>query len=185
VKRHLPNAISALRGLSILPLAWLLAVDAYEAAFAVALLAGLSDCVDGFIAKRFGWVSALGAWLDPIADKLFVLTTLLMLALNGWLPMDLVKLVFARDLLIVAGALSYHWLIRPLDIAPRYLSKINTLLEIVLVLAVLAVASGWALPAALILGLIWLVALLTIVSGADYIWIWAQRAYREKWLRLD
>jgi len=47
------------------------------------------------------------------------------------------------------------------------------------------VASGWALPAALILGLIWLVALLTIVSGADYIWIWAQRAYREKWLRLD
>jgi cardiolipin synthase (CMP-forming) len=183
--RHLPNAITALRGVSVVPLAVLLALDDYRSALVIAIIAGLSDLLDGWLAKRYGWSSALGAWLDPIADKLFVLIALTMLALNGLLPMWLVAVVLVRDLLIIAGAVAYHWLVAPLLVQPRLLSKFNTVLEIVLLVAVLAKAALLPMPEAVVVTMVVLVAVVTVVSGIDYVWVWAQKAYREKWLRSE
>jgi cardiolipin synthase (CMP-forming) len=183
--RHLPNAITALRGLSVVPLAVLLALDDYRSALVIAIVAGLSDLLDGWLAKRYGWNSALGAWLDPIADKLFVLIALTMLALNGLLPMWLVAVVLVRDLLIVAGAVAYHWLVAPLLVQPRLLSKLNTVLEIGLLVMVLAKAATLPVSGMVVSAMVMAVAIVTIVSGVDYVWVWAQKAYREKWLRSE
>lgn len=183
--RQLPNAITVLRGLSVVPLAVLLALDDYRSALVIAIVAGLSDLLDGWLAKRYGWTTALGAWLDPIADKLFVLIALTMLALNGLLPLWLVAVVLVRDLLIVAGAVAYHWLVAPLVVQPRLLSKINTVLEILLLVAVLAKAALLPIPDSAVAVMVVVVAIVTITSGIDYVWVWANKAYREQWLRSE
>jgi len=181
VIRHLPNAISVLRGLSVVPLAVLLALDVYAYAFFVALLAGLSDLLDGWLAKRFGWVTPAGAWLDPIADKLFVVVCFAMLALNGLAPHWLLWLIIARDAILLLGSLAWHWFLAPLEVQPRRLGKLTTFLEVLTLLVVLANAASWDVALVYVQIGIALVALATVASSIDYVWHWAYKAHRKKW----
>jgi cardiolipin synthase len=142
------------------------------AAFLVFLLAGLSDAADGFLAKRYGWRSELGAYLDPIADKALLVSIYVTLGFAGHLPVWLVIAVVSRDILIV-GAVVLSWMLsRPLTMQPLLVSKANTLAQIVLAGLVLAeLGLGLGLHP-LVKVLIWVTGALTITSAAVYFWQW-------------
>lgn len=168
----LPNLISILRLLLVPLIVSLMLGKDYELAFAVFVVAGVSDAVDGFIAERFDMKTTLGAYLDPIADKALLVSVYITLGVQGQLAQLLVTLVVARDLMIV-GAVILSWVIgHPLKIAPLMLSKVNTAAQIVLaalMLAVLGFAPEW--DPVTIWGQ-WLVGVTTLLSGAAYFLAW-------------
>lgn len=172
---YLPNIITIFR-IAMAPLLILLLRDQnHQLAFYVFILAGISDGLDGYIAKRFGYTSQLGAILDPLADKLLVVSAYVMLTLHGQLPFWLMLTVAFRDLLIVGGYLIYVILHGSVQMQPSYLSKVNTFLQISLVVLVLAM-HGFHLPLAwLVQGLVLAVFATTVASGAHYMWVWVVR----------
>ena len=174
--RHLPNLITGLRILLVAPFLWALLEERYSTALLLFIIAGVSDALDGFLAKYFGWTSELGGLLDPIADKLLLMGAILALGWLNELPGWLVALVILRDLLIVGGAVSYHLLIERFEAAPLMISKLNTLVQLILVCAVIVHYGMIPLPNILLTGLIVLTALTTVWSGAAYIWQWSWRA---------
>lgn len=173
--RHLPNAITILRMLLVLPIGWAILAREPRLALGLSALAGITDGLDGFLARRCGWQSRLGGLLDAAADKWLLVTCFLLLAREELSPWWLTLLVCGRDGVIVAGALAWRLLIGRIQPAPSLLSKACTLLQILYVLTVLAVAAGWlASPPVMPLG--WLVATLCVASGADYVLRWSRRA---------
>lgn len=175
--RHVPNLISGLRLLLVLPVFWLIEAHRYPEALGLAALAGASDAVDGYLAKRFGWQSRLGGLLDPLADKTLLLACFAGLVLVDALPSWLLMLVIGRDLVIVAGAIVYHNLIGPFDAAPTRLSKLTTVVQIVCVLATLLRLAWWPDVAGTEV-LVGVTAALTAASGLHYIGLWSMRAAR-------
>ena len=128
--------------------------------------------MDGFIARRFNQRSELGAWLDPPADKLLLVTVFVMLGIGGQLPDWLVFLVVSRDVLIVGAVVLASIMSQPMDADPIFVSKANTAAQITLAAVALgAMAFGLTLPL-VIGGLILLVAVLTTLSAASYFRIW-------------
>lgn len=174
--RHIPNLITGLRILLVAPFLWALLTEHYGIALLLFVIAGVSDALDGFLAKYFGWTSELGGLLDPIADKLLLMGAILALGWLNELPGWLVALVILRDLVIVGGALSYYLLIERFEAAPLIISKLNTLVQLMLVCAVIVHYGMIPLPEMLLTGLIALTGLTTLWSGAAYIWQWSQRA---------
>lgn len=177
-RRYIPNLITVLRFLLVAPLVWYLWADRYGAALSVALVAGVSDALDGFLAKRYGWESRLGGILDPLADKLLLVCSFIMLGLAGLIPMWLVVLALFRDLVIVVGATLFHTLIVRVEPEPTPISKINTTCQILLVLVVLLAQLIVWLPGGLVDGLVILVAVTTLASGGHYVWAWGRLAWR-------
>ncbi len=178
--RWLPNLISVIRILLIPPTLYAIHAGNYAVALALFFLAGFSDGVDGFLAKRFGWQSRLGALLDPSADKLLVIGVFLTLALNGLVPVWLAALVIVRDVVIIGGATAYNFLIRPVPGEPTRVSKLNTAVELLYVLSVLSHAAlGWP-PDITLLVLGAGVLVTAVVSGVDYVLSWSRRALRER-----
>ena len=175
--RHLPNLITALRIALVVPLCSLIAAGRYDGALLVAAIAGFSDALDGYLAKRFGWQSWIGGMLDPVADKLLLMAAFVSLALAGELPVWLAVLVVGRDFAIVTGAVAYHNLIGRFDASPSRLSKLTTVSQIVFVLVQLLRLSHWIeLSQPVQTGLIIVIAALTLASGLHYIVIWSARA---------
>lgn len=174
--RHIPNIITVLRIVLVAPFLWALLEERYNIALLLFVIAGISDALDGFLAKYFGWTSELGGLLDPIADKLLLMGAILALGWLNELPGWLVALVILRDLLIVSGAISYHLLIERFEAAPLMISKLNTLVQLILVCAVIVHYGMIPLPEVLLTGLTLLTALTTVWSGAAYVWQWSQRA---------
>jgi len=174
--RHVPNAITVIRGLLIPVIGALLLEERYVEGFWTLVASALSDLVDGQVARRFKLRTRFGAIADPAADKLTMLTVTLALAWQGLLPAWLAAAIVGRDVVIVSGALAYHRLIGRVEMAPTWLSKLNTVLEFVVLAAVIADA------AALIddragLPMLFAVLFVTVVtSGAQYVWIWGRRA---------
>ena len=172
--RQLPNLISCLRIALVAPLIVLLLGANFDAALWIAVAAGLSDALDGFLARHFGWRSRLGSLLDPAADKLMLVAAYLTLAQIGQVAWALALLVLARDAVIVIGALAYHHIVGEFESQPSLWSKANTLGQILFVLLVLAsnaFAFHWQQH-----GYAWIVAALTMISGVDYIVRWGLRA---------
>ena len=122
--RWLPNAISVFRILLIVPVVYSILHARYVEALALFFVAGFSDGVDGFLAKRFGWHTRLGALLDPIADKLLMASIYVTLALVSKLPIWLAALVVLRDVVILGGATAYNFLIAPVQGEPTRISKL-------------------------------------------------------------
>lgn len=173
---NLPNSITIART-ALLPLVlWLIATGSYSAAFALFLLCALGDALDGWLARRLQQTTLLGAWLDPAIDKLTIFTVTLLLGWQGLIPLWLIALVLARDLLIIGGTFAYRSLIGSVTIAPTRLSKFNTLVGFSLVLLVLANAARWLEIDALLPWAFLLLATTLIASGAHYAWIWGRRA---------
>jgi len=156
----------------------LLLYEEFSYALLLYTVAGISDGLDGYIAKRYNYVSRLGSVLDPLADKLLLVSTFIALAWLGLLPAWLVIAVILRDLLIVIGAAAYYLLIGKYEMEPSLISKVNTFSQIVLGLAIVLSESLISLPQWLTVWLIFLVLGTTIVSGVDYVWIWGRRAYQ-------
>ena len=177
--RDIPNLITVARILMVAPLLWFVLEGSYSEALILFFIAGLSDGVDGFLAKHYGWTSRLGGILDPVADKLLLVSTALALAWRGDLPIWLVSLFILRDAIIVLGAVSYHYLIEPLEAAPLAISKLNTLFQLVLVLAVLIDRGVLSLPDNVLMLLIYISTLTTTASGIAYVWKWSRMAWRK------
>jgi cardiolipin synthase (CMP-forming) len=170
----IPNLITLARILLVPVVVWAIASNQMLFAFLLFAAAGVSDAVDGFLAKRFGMASELGAYLDPLADKVLIVSIYVSLGIMDGLPRWLVILVVSRDLLIVGGVM-FSWLIgRPVSVKPHPVSKLNTaaqLLLVGLVLASLGFAfdAGWALTLTMAI-----VAALTLLSVAVYLREWVR-----------
>ena len=175
--RQLPNALTVLRLILIAPFLVYLYQHLYSHAFYIFLLAGFTDGLDGWLARSFHWQSALGSFLDPVADKLLIASSFISLAFIGSLPWWLVMLVFLRDLTISIGVLAWYWFIQQEpDFKPTYLSKINTVLQLALVTLCLFEQAYSTLPKSIILILTFLTAATTIGSYIDYVWTWGKKA---------
>lgn len=141
-------------------------------AFVLFVIAGITDGLDGFLAKRYDWTTELGAWLDPAADKALLVSIYVTLGLFGTIPPWLVILVVSRDLLIVGGIILAWVMEKPVGMKPLTISKINTAGQILLAAAVLA-DLGFKLGLGNIVHmLILIVAASTILSAVAYLQAW-------------
>jgi cardiolipin synthase len=175
---HIPNAICVLRILLVVPLVLALFGGDYSLALALIVIAGLSDAVDGFLAKTFGWQSWLGSLLDPAADKLLLVSTILSLTVLDLVPVSVAAIVILRDIVIVSGAIAYRLLAGTLSGEPTMISKLNTLCQLIFVVATIMQAA-WQSPSMdwlIVLGA--LVVFTSITSGLHYVLIWSDRARR-------
>ena len=174
--RFLPNLLCILRILLVYPLALFIFEGRYTLVLPVFAFAAFTDALDGFLAKRCGWESELGKHLDPLADKLLLVTMFVSLSAIGLVPWWLTLCVLLRDLVIIFGAITYRALFGPLHGRPTIASKLNTLTQICFSLAVAAAAAyGW--PATwMLIALGALVFVSTWISGIDYVLTYSRRA---------
>jgi cardiolipin synthase (CMP-forming) len=174
---NLANIITFAR-LCAVPLAfWLVLVHRIDDAFILFVAAGLSDALDGWLARTYGG-NAVGALMDPVADKALLVTMYITLAAVGALPAWLAILVVFRDVLIVGGIVVLTVLGHAVAIRPLYISKLNTVLQIVLIgVSLLHGGFGLGVPG-MTTGLTWCVAITTLASGAAYVWNTAQGEQR-------
>jgi len=174
--RQIPNWICVFRVLLVPPILYLLAEADFAFALMLLSIAAASDGVDGFLAKRYDWASRLGGFLDPLADKFLLVAIFLVLSGLGLVPIWLTAVVIGRDLAIVIGGFAYQWLVGEVYADPTWISKVNTFLQLIFVLSVVA-QEALQLPgelALLILGTGVFVS--SLISGLDYIWTWGGRA---------
>jgi cardiolipin synthase len=153
---------------------WAIMAGEMQIAFLLFLLAGLSDLIDGYLAKRFNMATELGAYLDPLADKVLIVSIYVTLGITGVIPLWIVILVVSRDFMIV-GAIILSWVVdRPVKIRPHFVSKLNTGVQILFAGLVLA-AYGYSFEAEPVLTLVMaLVAVLTLVSVGLYLAEWVR-----------
>jgi cardiolipin synthase (CMP-forming) len=169
---NLPNLITLGRIPLVPVVVWAIASHEMQAAFVLFLLAGVSDAVDGFLAKRFHMTSELGAHLDPLADKVLIVSIYIALGITEAIPRWIVILVVSRDILIVGGIMLAVFLGKPMKVKPVLVSKLNTVAQIVfacLVLAALAFGFTARLAEQIIMGT---VAVLTLASIGFYVREW-------------
>ncbi len=173
----IPNAITITRLGLVFPFLYCLSTADYQVAFYLFLIAGCSDGLDGLLARRFGWTSAMGAFMDPLADKLLIMGSFLVLALVGKVPLWVTALVIARDIIIMTGVATYLKFVGKIAIVPTFISKVNTALQVLFIFLIVfelshALLPEWVLPmttAAMVLT--------TVASLIDYVWRWGWRAY--------
>ena len=167
---NVPNFLTLLRIL-LVPLIVIFLMDgAYLKALIIFFVSGITDALDGFLARLLHQKTVLGAYLDPIADKALLVTCFLTLAIEGIIPGWLTVIVISRDVIILAGTFMLFMMSIPFEIKPILVSKATTALQIITVLLVLCLKS---LPGSFdfswLLFLYWLTALFTVVSGLQYI----------------
>ena len=176
----IPNALTLLRILLVLPFAVALLATEYRIALVIFFVAAATDALDGFLAREFDWRTRLGAIADPLADKVLLIAAYLMLTLNGVLPYWLFWLVLGRDLLIVSGGLVYHYCIGHFDLQPSLPGKLNTLIQILVALAIMVLLAGLPMmPRVIEFGIV-LVAVSALLSGGHYLLVWGLKAWRAR-----
>ena len=179
MKLHqLPNILTVFRFLLVPPVVMLMLKDEFMPALVLFAVAGFSDALDGFLARRYHWTSRIGGLMDPLADKLLMVSSYLTLGWLGLIPLWLVGLVILRDLVIVTGAIIYNARIEHIEAEPSIVSKLNTLAQILLVLSVLFNQAFVELPAWWIDLLAYSVLVTIVWSGAGYVWTWGRRAWQ-------
>jgi cardiolipin synthase len=176
--RHLPNIICLVRIGLVWPIIASVESGAYGRALVLFLFAAASDGLDGYLAKRFGWTSELGKVLDPLADKLLLISLFLAATWLGLIPRWLTTAAVARDVLIGLGAITFRVGWGPLHGRPTFSSKLNTLLQLLYVLAVILHA-GFDIPPQTVLDALAVVTLITVlISCYGYVREYTARALR-------
>lgn len=168
----IPNLITVGRFVLVPIIIYLMLTDQWQFAFWLFLIAGISDGVDGFIARQFGQQSTIGAYIDPIADKLLLVGVFVVLANSGDIALWLVVLIVARDVLIVGGVLLASVMSASLDIKPLLVSKATTAVQIALAAYIFSAKAWQFLPGTLGQVLIYTTAVLTLASAAAYAVVW-------------
>jgi len=176
----IPNVLTILRIILVLPCAHALYTENYNLAIAIFVLASITDCIDGFLARRLSCQSKLGAILDPLADKLLIVALFLVLTLKNLLPLWFSIIIISREVVLLSGAAFYRFMFGPVIFIPTMLSKINTCLLLFLLLCVLLKIMGFSLF--IENNFIYYVTMATLVtsiySGLDYAWQWGVRVYK-------
>lgn len=173
---NLPNLITISRLLLTPYIVWLLLIESYFLGFIFFLLSGISDALDGFIAKRFNQKTLLGSYLDPIADKFLIVSAIVLLGYNGYVPIWLIIIIVSRDIAIF-GAVIISWMLGTnLRIEPLIISKINTFLQLFYIVMTFAVILNNEFLTELILSIhdvtTYLIAVSTILSWLFYLRVW-------------
>jgi cardiolipin synthase len=181
--RHIPNLICLLRIALIVPLVIAMREGQHERIIVLFAVAAISDGLDGYLAKRFGWSSDLGRILDPVADKLLLITVFITAAWLDIAPWWLTAAAVARDLIIGFGAVIYRLWFGPLNGRPTVISKINTALQLAYLLAVVLASATEFPPREVLDALAVVVLVTTVASGADYVARFARRAFAQVALR--
>ena len=178
--QHLPNALTLSRLLLAGPLGYFILRENYHWALGVGLLAGLTDALDGLLARRLGALSRLGAALDPIADKVLITVAFICFASTGLVPWYLALVVIGRDLVIVLGAACYHWLIGAFEFSASRLSKANMFIQISFCALVLAAQVVTSIPPLAITVASTAVLFIAGASGCDYVLKWSIKAAQQR-----
>ena len=174
--RNIPNEITITRLILVLPIAFLIVEETYGLALALFAISGISDGLDGFLARRYGWVSTFGRLIDPLADKLMMITTVIVLGSLDHFPITLVILIVAKDLAIIGGVFSYTSLAGLPKIQPNLLGKLTTAAQIVVIILVLInLSMHGSLSEDLFAVWLWVVAVMTVFDGIFYLWLWTAR----------
>lgn len=175
---NLPNLLTLLRIFLVPVIFYALAKGLFVVALIIFLAAAITDALDGWIARHFCLQTRLGAVLDPLADKLLVVTTVITLTWLQRIPLWVTVAIISRDLLIIGGSLLYLLLIGRFSVCPTLLSKWNTALQlVVIVLVLLLAACHWHVPLLPIFALVFLMA---VVSGGQYVWVWSRKAIAQE-----
>lgn len=175
--KHLPNILTSLRLVLVGPVVIAILERAWSPALTLMATAALSDLLDGWLARKLKASSALGAWLDPVADKTLLVASLAALVAVGLLPLWFWLLTLVRDAVIVGGALAYRLLRGPYEARPLWSGKLAIGGQMVVAVVALVVAEGW-LAASVLTGLLGLVTVFTVASGVTYVFVWWRR-YRQ------
>ena len=179
-RRYIPNAITIVRLLLVLPIAFAIVSELYLVALVLFTVSGASDGLDGFLARRYDWESTFGRLIDPLADKLLMITTALTLGTMGHFPLMLMLLIIVKDVAIIGGVFSYTSLAGFPSIQPNWLGKVTTACQIVLLVSVLlGLCFPALLPEIFYDVWFWLVAGLTLLDGVLYLWVWTGRLARD------
>jgi cardiolipin synthase len=181
---YIPNIITVIRILLVVPISWLLLEGRHVDALFLMVIAGLSDAFDGFLARRFNWLTQLGATLDPLADKLLVAAVFLVFTWQGHIPLWIAIIVLVRDFVIVAGAGVYKVVDEEVEISPTFLSKANTAMQLVVLIFLLVGLLPLGVMSDLAVAMVnpysfYILAVLGVSSGLDYVFTWGSKAYRE------
>lgn len=174
---YIPNVLTCLRFLLIGPVLWALLSGHYLLALSVFIIAGLTDALDGLLARLNGWTSRFGAIADPLADKLLLMSSFITLSYLGLIPLWLMIVIVGRDLWILGGVICYRCLVGEFKVVPSQISKINTFLQIILVPILLVNLSLISLPKVFIQFCIFAVLITSIASFLHYTWIFGRRAF--------
>lgn len=174
--RHIPNALCVLRMLLVVPVTWLLLRHEYTLTLVVFAIAAVTDGLDGFLAKRFDWCSELGKILDPLADKILLVSVFVTLSVMGLVPAWLAITAVGRDVVITGGAIAYNTLYGYPHGKPTVVSKLNTVLQIAYVLLIVAAHAADRIPDAAIMTLGATVFVVAIISGLDYVITYTRKA---------
>ena len=172
----LPNVITLARLLAVPITVYLILQDQFAAAFWLFIAAGVSDAVDGYLAKRLDVVSEVGAYMDPLADKALLVSVYVTLGYQGHVATWLVFMIVFRDLLIIGGAILFQTLTHSLRMTPLFISKVNTTTQIALAGIVLAELGLELVLPFLSASLVYVVAVTTFMSGAAYVVKWGWMA---------
>jgi cardiolipin synthase len=168
----LPNLITIGR-LFLVPLVIVMIInERWQAAFVIFVAAGISDAIDGFIAKRFDMTSELGAYLDPVADKALIVSIYITLAMGGTIPSWLAILVVSRDVMIVSAVILSWVMAKPVPIAPLVVSKLNTAAQLAFAALVLGSRAFGVDPGQIVAVGQLVVAILTLGSMTAYLAFW-------------
>lgn len=179
--RHLPNIVTVIRIMLVFPTTWFLWQGQTLQAFTLMLIASFSDALDGALARRFHWKTDLGRLLDPLADKFLVAAVFIVFTIQNLIPLWLVVLTLGRDLILLAGGTLYRVIIGYIKVQPSLISKANTAMQMLVLSMLMAsqlpigVAANYAHAAVDDFG-IYLLAVLSAVSGIHYIVLWANRS---------
>ncbi len=173
--KDIPNLICVLRIILVFPVVTLILNGDTVLALILFVIAGLSDGLDGFLAKHFHWQSRLGSILDPLADKLLLVSSYIAMSYVGLIPVWLVVAAFSRDIIIVAGGYAYHKFVGEFEMAPSFISKFNTFMQILLIAGVLS-QTITGIPEYVFDWMVIVTLMTIILSGLDYVLVWGKRA---------
>ena len=171
--KDIPNIITIARIILIAPIAMLLINQLFVEALILFFVAGLSDGLDGF-----KWRSDLGAILDPLADKSLLIVVYIFCSIIGIIPWWLTIIIVLRDVVIISGVVFYYKNIQKITMSPSIVSKINTFMQILLVLVLLLNQIYFLFEQLWMQYFFYIVLTTTLLSGADYIWTWGIRALK-------
>ena len=174
-----------LRLLLVLPIA--IAIVEGEFVFGLVLfcIAGISDGLDGYFARKYGWVTAFGKIIDPLADKLLLLVTTVTLGLLGHFPVMVLFLMIAKDLAVVGGVLVYTALAGFPEVRPILVGKVTTVLQLLLIgYIMITLVASMSVVSMFMSILVWVVVIATILDGCSYLWLWTNKLVKDpRWMQ--
>lgn len=179
-RHHLPNLVTLFRIFLIIPYLYFLLKEQFTCAFFTFLLAGISDGFDGFLARRFGWTSPFGAMLDPLADKLLMMSSYCSVAWLGLIPLWFFVVVILRDIVIISGVGGVFYIRGEVYFKPSFISKLNTLLQIMFITLILFESAYWDIPNNIIDGTMYVIAMTTVSSVVGYVITGIKQAFFTK-----